>query len=72
MKPRFVSAVAVLICAAILGMVGLFAYSRYRKAQEENAAFRQQLQTTGESQQTAPGVAPLLPAATPAGSPRED
>jgi hypothetical protein len=43
MKPRFVSAVAVLFCCAVVGIVGLFGYWRYRKAEEANAAFRMQL-----------------------------
>jgi len=44
MKPRFVSAVAVLFCVAILAIVGLFGYSRYKAAEAQNAAFSQQLQ----------------------------
>jgi hypothetical protein len=43
MKPRLVSAVAVLFCCAVLAVVGLFGYSRYEAAQAANAAFRQQL-----------------------------
>jgi hypothetical protein len=39
MKSRFVSAAALLICCAILAAVILFGYSRYKAAQEENAAF---------------------------------
>jgi hypothetical protein len=50
MKPRFVSAVAMLFCCAILAMVGLFAYSKYKAAQAANAAFRAQLQVVAQGQ----------------------
>ncbi len=43
MKPGFVSAVAVLFCCAVVGLVAVFGYTRYRKAQAEDAAFRAQL-----------------------------
>ena len=49
MKPQFVSAVATLFCCAILAIVGLFGYSRYKAAQTENAAFRAQLLNPGDS-----------------------
>ena len=51
MKPRFVSAAAILICCAIFVIVGLFGYSRYKKAESDNAAFGAQLQSAGKDQQ---------------------
>jgi predicted negative regulator of RcsB-dependent stress response len=53
MKPRFVSAVAVLFCCAILAMVFVFGYSRYKAAQVKNAEFQAQLQSGAESPQAA-------------------
>jgi type II secretory pathway pseudopilin PulG len=44
MKPRIVSAVAVILCFAILAVAGLFGYSRYKAAQAKDAEFRAQLQ----------------------------
>jgi len=43
MKPRFVSAVAVLFCCAIFSIVSVFGYWRYKKGQAEDAAFQAQL-----------------------------
>ena len=56
MKAPFVSAMAVLFCCAVFAIVGVFAYSRYREAQVENAAFRAQLQNPGQ-----PAIAARMP-----------
>ena len=56
MKPRFVSTVAVLFCCAIIAIVGLFGYSRYKAAQVENAAFGAQLQNPAQDQQATLGT----------------
>jgi type II secretory pathway pseudopilin PulG len=64
-----VSAAAVLFCCAIIAIVGIFGYSRYMAAQAANAAFRAQLQSAGQDQQTALGAhmpAQLPPRATSA------
>ncbi len=63
--------VAVLICCAIFGAVGLFAYSRYKAAEAENAAFRVQLQssTPGQAPIGARMPAELPPQSTSAGGP---
>jgi len=63
MKPRFVSAVAVLICGTICAIVAFFAYSRYTAAQAENAAFRDQLRTSTTNQDVTLGthMPPQLP-----------
>jgi len=45
MKPRLVSAVALLFCCAILAMVIAFGYSRYKASQVKNAEFQSQLQS---------------------------
>ena len=63
MKPGFVSAVAVLFCCAVLAVVGLFGYSRYKAAQASNAAFRSQLQS---SPGQASGLGTQMPAELPA------
>jgi hypothetical protein len=54
MKPKFVSLIAVLFCAAIFLVVGMFGYWRYKVAQSANAAYQQQLQSG--AQQGALGV----------------
>jgi type II secretory pathway pseudopilin PulG len=56
MKPNFAAAAAVLICCAILAIVALFGYSRYKAAQSENAAFRAQLQVGAQNQQNLLGT----------------
>jgi hypothetical protein len=63
MKPRFVSALAVLFCCAVLAVVGLFGYSRYRAAQVNDEAFRQQLQSGGTGSQAPIGA--VMPAQLP-------
>ncbi len=44
MKPRYVSAVAVLFCCAILAIVAAFGYSRYKASQEVGQEFSERLQ----------------------------
>jgi hypothetical protein len=56
MKPQFVSAAAMLFCCAIVMVVGLFGYSRYKAAQSANAAFGAQLQSAGQDQQAVLGT----------------
>jgi len=51
MKPRFVSAVAVLFCCAVFAIVGVFGYSRYKAAQVKDAEFRAQLLNPPADQQ---------------------
>ena len=63
MKPRFVSAVAVLFCCAIIAIVALFGYSKYQAAQAENAAFRAQVQNGAQDQQ--PLLGTRMPAQLP-------
>jgi type II secretory pathway pseudopilin PulG len=53
MKPRFVSAVAVLICCAILAVVVAFGYSRYKASQAKNVEFQAQLQSGADGPQGA-------------------
>jgi len=53
MKPRLVSAIAVLICIAIISLVGAFGYSRYKAAQMKDDAFQASLVQKGPNQ---PGV----------------
>jgi hypothetical protein len=63
MKPRFVSAMAVLFCCAILLFVCLFGYSRYKAAQTANEAFRAQLVRNAQDQQG--GIAAHMPEEIP-------
>jgi predicted negative regulator of RcsB-dependent stress response len=51
MKPRLVSAVALLFCCAILAIVVAFGYSRYKASQVKNAEFQAQLQSGEDSTQ---------------------
>ena len=77
MKPKLVSAIAVLICCAILTAVGVFGYTRYKAAQSANAAFSTQLQTGVQTQAGALGTRmpdelqshPVAGEGQPAGSP---
>jgi predicted negative regulator of RcsB-dependent stress response len=63
MKPRFVSAVALLFCCVILAVVAAFGYSRYKASQARNAEFQAQLQSAGDNQQ---GTVPTqMPAQLP-------
>ncbi len=39
-----------LFCCAIFAIVAFFGYSRYKAAQSENAAFREQLQSSQDQQ----------------------
>jgi hypothetical protein len=64
MKPRFVSAVAMLFCCAVFMIVGLFGYWRYRAAQSENAAFGKQLLNSGADSPASIGT--VMPAQLPA------
>jgi len=64
MKPTLVSAVAVLICCAILAVVGAFGYSRYLAAEAANQAFiREQSQKNADQQAAALLGTHLPPAA---------
>jgi hypothetical protein len=65
MKSRFVSAVAVLFCCAVLAIVGLFGYSRYVAAKAGDAAFREQLQSGATDSQALPGASPARAFITP-------
>ncbi|HEX4084376.1 MAG TPA: hypothetical protein VHY22_05675 [Chthoniobacteraceae bacterium] len=70
MKTGFVSAVAVLFCCAVVAVVGVFGYSRYKAAQASNAAFGQQLQKPGQPMQLGAHMPDQLPAhSAPGGSP---
>jgi predicted negative regulator of RcsB-dependent stress response len=63
MKQRLVSAVAVIFCGAVLAMVALFGYSRYKAAQSVDAAYQAQLQN-GAQQASDVGAA-HMPAQLP-------
>ena len=63
MKPRIVSAVAVLICCAILAVVVAFGYSRYKASQAKNAEFQAQLQSGADTTQA--GLPTQMPAQLP-------
>jgi hypothetical protein len=56
MKQRLVSAVAMLFCAAILMIVAVFGYSRYKESQVQNAEFREQLQEGAQNPQGSLGA----------------
>jgi len=53
MKPRIVSALAVLFCFAIFAIVGEFGYNRYKAAQVKDAEFSEQLMTSGKDKAAA-------------------
>ena len=65
MKPGFVSAVAVLICCAIIAVAGAFGYSRYKASQVKDAQFRAQIQNPANQQAPLPA---RLPQQMPAGA----
>lgn len=54
-----------LFCAAVIALVGIFGYSRYKASQAEYAAFRAQLQ--GQGVQSPGPLAVHMPPALPGG-----
>ena len=63
MKPRFVTAVAILFCLGIFAIVAIFGYSRYKASQIDDARFQQQLQTGAANPQA--GLAARMPQQLP-------
>jgi predicted negative regulator of RcsB-dependent stress response len=64
MKQSVVSAVAVLFCAVIIAIVGLFGYSRYKASQRANEAFQAELLHPQDKSQG--GLNAQMPAQLPA------
>ena len=66
MQQRFVSAVAVLFCCAVVAIVAIFGYTRYLAAEAANAAFRAELKNAGPNTQASLDI--RMPAQLPAGA----
>jgi hypothetical protein len=56
MKQSLVSVAAILLCVAIVAIVAIFSYSRYKASQIDDARFQQQLQSGAANPQGALGA----------------